>query len=154
MRGPWVPHVDWIELNWIDLMLRDRIQSKLQLNLPDLNLLIRKGWAEVGAMQSIFKGRVPFNSVHLRTSRGWGQQSTRKQRFPAAGSTVRLLSTSTTLANHSRVASPGLLPSEPLTEPGRVTKWLRNDTTTHPFCLIVRPSQRFFWGFVCLFLHS
>lgn len=36
-------HVDRIELDWIDWMLRDRIQSKLQLNLPDLNLLIRKG---------------------------------------------------------------------------------------------------------------
>lgn len=41
-------HVDPIELDWIDWMLRDRIQSRLQLNLPDLNLLIRKGCAEVG----------------------------------------------------------------------------------------------------------
>ena len=52
------------------------------------------------------------------------------------------------------MSSPGLLPSEPLTKPGCVTKWLRNDTTACPFCLIVHPSQRFFWGSVCLFLHS
>lgn len=78
-------HVGRIEIDWVDGMLRDRIQSKLQLNLPGLDLLIRKGCAEVGHLQSAFTGSVQFDRMYLRTSRGRGQQSRLKQPFPVLG---------------------------------------------------------------------